>query len=956
MGVPGLWDIIRPTGKQRSLTHLAVVDGFEKNTSGKRGYRIGIDASIWFFHATYGKEGENPELRTMFFRLSRLLAVPFLPLFVFDGPKRPAIKRGKRITGKQHWLTDGMKNIINAYGFEWRQAPGEAEAELAYLNRIGIIDAILSDDVDTFLFGARVVIRNPSNTLSGNRGRPVMNADGRDDGNHVVIYRASEIEEDEDVALTQGGFILIGLLAGGDYHQAGLAGCGKNTAHGLARCGFGDQLVDAMKTMSESSLSDFLDEWRESLCHELRTNSRGLIGRKNPSLAASVPDDFPDIEVLRSYVHPITSESEGKRVKPVEWAREHSLAKLAGVCELYFEWGVKDKIIKRFRTVLWHGSVLRILRKAAMDVDERTRTSSNRPPTTPTKSKRANPGIATGSPSQLIASYFSSLAVCSPSKDHTGSESDSDDADGEPLIIKIHSSRTHASTDGLLEYRLEVAPQVLVKVAESGLKGLRVPEEGHSDDEIEDEWDDEESGDKGKKAPPDPDSHIRVWLPASMVRLVERDLTEKFEVLEEKKKAKKAGKGKAAAAKGKVAKGKMAIKAAAIADLSSSEEELIDLDTDLPEEEESTHAVRGNKSTKESTRERPTKGNALAKSKAKAKGKKGDGEGEEEAGTSVSSRAAKASADDDSTQAPKSKPGVGRQKAIAADKPVSKKAPIPKPARAQSKARALADECSENERPSIPAKAKRPPPKPKATGKTSSSRVAEVQDLFAPSSSQTSTTSTLVASESESEFFPASSGRTLVPSREGSIFDSDDDDLFSGSLPWNKKAAKPPAQSKTNPGATKRSAVHHGLSDDSDVTVSNPKSPRQSKAQCSPPRHRVAGAISLLSSDDEDSFSKIGKSLSTSSGLGAPLMLSRTRSAPAKSNATIKEVIEISSDSSAASPPPKPKKAVSLPSRAAFPIRKEKSSSAGGSKKQVALPTPALRALSSDGEEFIDLT
>jgi 5'-3' exonuclease len=39
------------------------------------------------------------------------------------------------------------------------KAPGEAEAELAYLNSIGTIDAILSDDVDNFLFGAKTVIR-----------------------------------------------------------------------------------------------------------------------------------------------------------------------------------------------------------------------------------------------------------------------------------------------------------------------------------------------------------------------------------------------------------------------------------------------------------------------------------------------------------------------------------------------------------------------------------------------------------------------------------------------------------------------------------------------------------------------------------------------------------------------------------------------------------------------------
>lgn len=39
------------------------------------------------------------------------------------------------------------------------QAPGEAEAELAFLNQIGVIDAVLSDDVDTFVFGGTMVIR-----------------------------------------------------------------------------------------------------------------------------------------------------------------------------------------------------------------------------------------------------------------------------------------------------------------------------------------------------------------------------------------------------------------------------------------------------------------------------------------------------------------------------------------------------------------------------------------------------------------------------------------------------------------------------------------------------------------------------------------------------------------------------------------------------------------------------
>jgi Holliday junction resolvase YEN1 len=40
------------------------------------------------------------------------------------------------------------------------QAPGEAEAELAKLNAAGMIDAVVTDDSDAFLFGATHVIRS----------------------------------------------------------------------------------------------------------------------------------------------------------------------------------------------------------------------------------------------------------------------------------------------------------------------------------------------------------------------------------------------------------------------------------------------------------------------------------------------------------------------------------------------------------------------------------------------------------------------------------------------------------------------------------------------------------------------------------------------------------------------------------------------------------------------------
>ncbi|KAI0049714.1 hypothetical protein FA95DRAFT_1604179 [Auriscalpium vulgare] len=604
MGVSGLWDILRPTGTVRSFTHVAVVDGFEANRDNVRGLRIGIDASIWFFHAAYGREGENPELRTLFFRCSRLMSMPFLPLFVFDGPKRPDVKRGKRISGNQHWLTNGMKEIIEAFGFEWRMAPGEAEAELAYLNGIGVIDAILSDDVDNFLFGAKTVIRNPSATLTGNRAHAHKNADGRDDGNHSTIYTSAAIKSHPSVQLTRGGLILIGLLSGGDYNAAGVTGCGPGIAHGLAKCGFGDELLDATRSLDRDALPGFLVRWRQSLRDELRTNAHGHLTTKKPSLSKSIPEDFPDLDILLSYTNPITSGTDAgaKRTHvPPKWDREPDVGKIARVCELHFEWGIKDIIIKRFRSVLWPSIVQRILRRATLEEDAR----SLRPiqPMTPSKRHNlAHPEVI-GTPSKMLARHFSSIQM------------DDDESDGDQLIVKIHSSRTHASTDGLLEYRIEIAPAQLVRLTESGIQGLRKAADTtydveKSDLDEEEDSDDPTGGKKAKKPPPDPNSHLRIWMPATMVRIVRPDLVQDYEGVVEKRRVKQSGKGKAPPPR---ATGR---KKAAVSRCQSDDQETFELDGILssdsekdclpvPSKSQMKRQPRSSPSSKASTSTRP---------------------------------------------------------------------------------------------------------------------------------------------------------------------------------------------------------------------------------------------------------------------------------------------------------------------------------------------------------------
>jgi Holliday junction resolvase YEN1 len=62
---------------------------------------------------------ENPELVALFSRCSCLFRLPFIPIFVFDGPERPRFKRSKVIRGNDHWLASSFQLMLDGFGFEW---------------------------------------------------------------------------------------------------------------------------------------------------------------------------------------------------------------------------------------------------------------------------------------------------------------------------------------------------------------------------------------------------------------------------------------------------------------------------------------------------------------------------------------------------------------------------------------------------------------------------------------------------------------------------------------------------------------------------------------------------------------------------------------------------------------------------------------------------------------------
>lgn len=159
MGVPGLWKELQSHGSDIALARLSELCAERPQPS--KPFRLGIDVSSWMYHAQKSTGGHQPLLRSFFWRLCRLLAVPrILPVFVFDGPLRPSEKRGKtRHTYREAAFVTPLRDLIAAFGFVCFEAAGEAEAEMASMNRAGLLDAVMSDDVDCFVFGAALVIR-----------------------------------------------------------------------------------------------------------------------------------------------------------------------------------------------------------------------------------------------------------------------------------------------------------------------------------------------------------------------------------------------------------------------------------------------------------------------------------------------------------------------------------------------------------------------------------------------------------------------------------------------------------------------------------------------------------------------------------------------------------------------------------------------------------------------------
>ncbi|KAL7962729.1 hypothetical protein V8C34DRAFT_269710 [Trichoderma compactum] len=328
MGIKGIYRELGP-GKRISLSKLASDSFVEHN----RPYRLAIDIAIWQFQNQAARGGTNPAIRTLFYRLVRLLGTPIQPIFVFDGPNKPKFKRNRRSGRGDGFAAAHAKRLIRLFGFVVHDAPGEAEAECAFLQKNGIVDAVLSEDVDTIMFGCTRTLRNWS--AEGKNGKPT----------HVSMYDVKDLNM-ASLGLDREGMVLVALMSGGDYIPEGVPGCGPKVACEAAKAGFGKSLCQLRASDTEG-----LRQWKRSLTHELQTNESKYFRTRHKALV--IPEDFPNVEVLRYYTHPVVSPESTLEVvrQRLNETREIQLDGLREFARETFNWDFRIGAIKFIRVL-----------------------------------------------------------------------------------------------------------------------------------------------------------------------------------------------------------------------------------------------------------------------------------------------------------------------------------------------------------------------------------------------------------------------------------------------------------------------------------------------------------------------------------------------------------------------------------------------------------------------------
>jgi 5'-3' exonuclease len=197
-------------------------------------------------------------------------------------------------------VTDEMKievmQLLQLFGIPYIEAPAEAEAQCVALEQLGLVDGIVTEDSDAFVFGGQIVYKNIF-----------------DDQKYVEVYHAQDAEK--EMNLTHDGLVALAMLLGGDYTE-GVKGVG---------------IVNGMEILQAFEVSQDLRkgllEFRKWLDGFDPADALGIKKGKEKTTTKQVlfhqthhtartrwiaPKHFPDEKVLAAYLNPVVDKSEDR--------------------------------------------------------------------------------------------------------------------------------------------------------------------------------------------------------------------------------------------------------------------------------------------------------------------------------------------------------------------------------------------------------------------------------------------------------------------------------------------------------------------------------------------------------------------------------------------------------------------------------------------------------------------
>ena len=164
-----------------------------------KGKRVAIDTSIFLYKSLMNVRHEGDYLRNndgeivshivgLYHKTIQYLSMGIVPIYIFDG--KPPVEKSECIQGrnkraqeckqkmeettdkneklklekatiriKKEYITD-LKKLFTLMGVSYLHPDGEAEAYAGELCRIGFVDAVVTEDMDTFAYDCSLVIRN----------------------------------------------------------------------------------------------------------------------------------------------------------------------------------------------------------------------------------------------------------------------------------------------------------------------------------------------------------------------------------------------------------------------------------------------------------------------------------------------------------------------------------------------------------------------------------------------------------------------------------------------------------------------------------------------------------------------------------------------------------------------------------------------------------------------------